>query len=360
MGIQDLDKPTDAGRPSPPEYLESPLAAEDCRPIPEKVDQTAVEHALGERIKELNCLYGIAGLVDRCGGSIDRLLGGVVELLPGSWQYPEVACAQVTFDGREYQTANYRPSRWRQAADLRVGSKVAGVVEVCYLRKQPIHDEGPFLKEERLLIGAVSERLGRAIDRIRAEQQLEVERAALRNMNIALKEVLARAQEEKADLRRAIQANVDKIVIPILDALESEVSYEQRKYLTLLRGNLEEITSPFADKLSRKFMRLTPTEIRICDMVRRGLVSKEISLLRGISLATVSRHREHIRRKLGLTNEPVNLATYLHTFMLEDPLEDAWQTEDQVNNGSTPQSPRQLAEPQLGRPDAGRDPVLRG
>ena len=53
-------------------------------------------------------------------------------------------------------------------------------------------------------------------------------------------------------------------------------------------------------------------------MIKNGLTTKEIAQLRHISIATVSRHREHIRKKLQIANKNINLATYLNTFMTED------------------------------------------
>ncbi|UCE35779.1 MAG: LuxR family transcriptional regulator, partial [Deltaproteobacteria bacterium] len=50
-------------------------------------------------------------------------------------------------------------------------------------------------------------------------------------------------------------------------------------------------------------------------MIRNGLQTKEIAELCSISLATVNRHREHIRRKLGITNSKRNLLTYLQSNM---------------------------------------------
>jgi DNA-binding CsgD family transcriptional regulator len=64
-------------------------------------------------------------------------------------------------------------------------------------------------------------------------------------------------------------------------------------------------------------MILTPVEVQTCNMIKNGLSTKEIAKLRGISPATVSRHREHIRKKLGITNKKVNLATYLNVLMAE-------------------------------------------
>jgi DNA-binding CsgD family transcriptional regulator len=64
---------------------------------------------------------------------------------------------------------------------------------------------------------------------------------------------------------------------------------------------------------------LTPMEVNICNMIRNGLRTKEIAQLRGVSAATINRHREHIRRKLKITNQQINLTTYLQSLMKPDP-----------------------------------------
>ena len=286
--------------------------------IESKREKARLEHFLKERVKELNCLYGISQLVEQRGGSLDELLQGIVELLPPSWQYPEVTCARITFESREYLTANFTPTRWRQTSTINIKDNEVGAVEVYYLEERKPIDEGPFLKEERFLINAIAERIGRIAQRIRAEQQLQTEHRALENMNITLREVLQKVQDEKREVGRAVQANVEKIVIPILYALRDVVSSGQAGYIDLLERNLSEIASPFVNKLARTFMSLSPAEIRICHMIKNGLSTKEIAKLRNLSPSTVSRHREHIRRKLGLTNKSVNLPTYLHTFMSAD------------------------------------------
>ena len=99
--------------------------------------------------------------------------------------------------------------------------------------------------------------------------------------------------------------------MPIVFELELEVTGRQRSYVTLLRRSLQEITSPFLSQIARDHVQLTPVEIAISTMIRNGLSTKEIAQLRCISPATVRRHRENIRRKLGLRNRKANLATYL-------------------------------------------------
>ena len=112
-----------------------------------------------------------------------------------------------------------------------------------------------------------------------------------------------------------IRDNVEKVLMPIIHELYMAVPRAQRKYVELLRDNLEEIASPFVNKLSQRFQSMTTTEIQVCNMIRSGLRTKEIAELRGVSPATISRHREGIRRKLGIANSDANLATFLQTNM---------------------------------------------
>ena len=48
-----------------------------------------------------------------------------------------------------------------------------GQVDVCYLEERPVSDEEPFLIEERQLITAIAQRLGRVIESNRAEEALK-------------------------------------------------------------------------------------------------------------------------------------------------------------------------------------------
>jgi diguanylate cyclase (GGDEF)-like protein/PAS domain S-box-containing protein len=132
-----------------------------------------LKRSLGEREKELQCLYGIARIAEKPGLTLDEIYQEVLELLPRSWQYPEVACAQIAIDGKEFKTSNYRETEWKQSADIKVHGMKAGMIVVGYLEGRLASDEGPFLKEERLLIDAIAERLGRITERKQAEKILQ-------------------------------------------------------------------------------------------------------------------------------------------------------------------------------------------
>jgi C4-dicarboxylate-specific signal transduction histidine kinase len=147
-----------------------------------KGQQSPVElrRALEERVKELNCLYGISRIVERGGGSVHTILQEVVNLLPSSWEHPEICCARIVLDGMEFETDNYSNTRWKQVAQLRVHGEPAGMVEVRYLEEKPTRAEGPFLAEERALLNEVAERISHLVERLRGEQLLLEREAELR------------------------------------------------------------------------------------------------------------------------------------------------------------------------------------
>ena len=267
--------------------------------------------ALKERLKELKCLYAISQLAERHGNSLPDLLNGIVRLLPPSWQYPDICQARLTLYDARYHTEGFQESRWGQAAPIRVRGEIAGLLEVFYLAKKPVLAEGPFLQEERDLIDAIAEHIGRMVEQFQVEQQSEVDRTALKEANAALKRVLGQIEEEKAEIYEAVRANVEKILMPTLRALASEIPAQQKGYVKLLQDQLNELTSPFVNRMSKSFSNLTPAEIEICDMIRNGMSTKEIAGLRHVAPATVSKQRERIRRKLDISRTDANLTTHL-------------------------------------------------
>nr|MDO8116409.1 Lrp/AsnC family transcriptional regulator [Candidatus Sigynarchaeota archaeon] len=111
------------------------------------------EHDLKERIKELNCLYGISKLSEDRDVSIHDLLEGVVtRLIPAAFQYPEVTVARITYDNAIYKTSNFKETRWKLSASSQAAGKSIQL-DVFYLQ------ENEFLVFETYLIKDVCNRL---------------------------------------------------------------------------------------------------------------------------------------------------------------------------------------------------------
>ncbi len=119
---------------------------------------------LEERVKELNCFYEILKILAKPSFSFDETIQEIVDLIPDSWQFPEITCVQVTIDDLKYKTKNFRITDWRLTSDIIVYDERSGTIDVCYLEETPESDVGPFLKEERNLINALAEQLGRIVE----------------------------------------------------------------------------------------------------------------------------------------------------------------------------------------------------
>ncbi len=138
-------------------------------------------HELGERIKELNCLYGLGKLVEKH-DSLEKIFQGTAELIPPSWQYPDLICARIIALGSKFESKNFRQTEWKQTAEITVHDRSVGKIEVFYTEQCPDADEGPFITEERNLINALSERLSRIIERKQAEEQVSEYQKQLQQM----------------------------------------------------------------------------------------------------------------------------------------------------------------------------------
>ena len=139
---------------------------------------------LRERVKELDCLYKIAEIVEESNTSLEYILRETASIIPESWQYPETCECRITLDAEIFQSDNFVETKWSQRCDIKVDNIVRGSVVVCYLDERPAIDEGPFLKEERRLIDAVAKRLGRVIERIQIQESLHSIKWMLSNKSL--------------------------------------------------------------------------------------------------------------------------------------------------------------------------------
>ena len=125
---------------------------------------------LSERIKELTCLYEISELSRQPDISLEKIIQGVVELLPPAWRYPEKTCARIVFDGIYYATSHFNKSDNRLSANIIVAGETRGMVQV-YSDGDSDRKESIFLKEERNLLDTIAVAVGLIIERKEAEKE---------------------------------------------------------------------------------------------------------------------------------------------------------------------------------------------
>ena len=140
-------------------------------------------HDLGERAKELGCLYAIDELARREGATIGEILEGTARLIPSTWQYPEIAESRIIYEGEKFAARATKGTEWRQAAEIVIDRTLVGSIEVYYSKPMPEEDEGPFLEEERKLLDSIAGRLAGIIKQKRAELALRESEARLQQLS---------------------------------------------------------------------------------------------------------------------------------------------------------------------------------
>jgi len=152
-----------------------PAAVErELRETTVRRERKRAEWQVRKRVKELGAFYRLSEIDERQGVTLEEMYEEMANILPESWQYPEVACARMVISDREFRTANFAESPWMQVAQVKVNDCVVGKLEVGYLVEKPREDEGPFLEEERDLIGAIAQRLGSITARRQVEHRERV------------------------------------------------------------------------------------------------------------------------------------------------------------------------------------------
>jgi PAS domain S-box-containing protein len=146
---------------------------------------------------------------------------------------------------------------------------------------------------------------------VKRERELEAKSHELGELNTALKVLLNQRERDKAELEDRLMVTVEGLVLPYVDELKKRrMDPREAACINILEANLRNILSPFANKLSSKYLNLTDREIRIADLIKEGRSSKEIADLLNVTDSSINIYRYRIRKKLGLKKQD-NLRTYL-------------------------------------------------
>ncbi|KAH3762231.1 hypothetical protein Pelo_5930 [Pelomyxa schiedti] len=170
-----------------------------------------VRSSIVEREKELACHMLLSHLLDTCQpvmqncGTVEtwKSLSEILALLPPAWQYPEVCCARLSWNGTTITTENFKQSPWFQSSDIVTYSpdcvkQKSGSIEVFYTELRPLiypktstdtvtpgklspstpqnpsakAELSPFMVEEQNLLNVVTERVGKFLSQVTVQQRI--------------------------------------------------------------------------------------------------------------------------------------------------------------------------------------------
>ncbi len=129
--------------------------------------------------------------------------------------------------------------------------------------------------------------------------------------NAALNEILAHIEEEKVKIKKQVAQTIDKVLMPSVNKLFDGNGSLSKYYCDQLKKNLQELSNSTGGIL-HAYSKLSPREVEICNLIKNGETSKEIANILNISIVTVNKHRERIRKKLVISNKHINLVSYLN------------------------------------------------
>jgi len=202
-----------------------------------------------------------------------------------------------------------------------INSDEAGPYEVTGIRKDgtefPMEIRGKMMKYSGkkvrvVAIRDITERKQAENELRKQKTELKIQSQHLQEVNSALKVLLKQRDKDKKELHESVVANVKELVAPCLAKLsQSKLDERQKSYISLAKANLDDIISPFIGNLSSKYLKLTPSEIQVANLIKHGKTTKEIAEVLCLSIETVKFHRKNIRKKIGINNRKANLRTYL-------------------------------------------------
>ncbi|HPZ07149.1 MAG TPA: sensor histidine kinase [Candidatus Eremiobacteraeota bacterium] len=180
-----------------------------------------LEHELKEGYKELMCIYNIFNIMEQ-ESNLEQIIQDIVNVIPSSWQYPDITCSRIMLEDREFKTRNFRETPYKQISNISIYGRNKGTVEIYYLEEKPLCYEGPFLKSERNLIKGISQTLGKIIERKRAEEEIKNSHKKLQEL-LELLQVIR--EEERKDIAREIHDELGQL----LTALKIDIKWLDKR-----------------------------------------------------------------------------------------------------------------------------------
>lgn len=144
------------------------------------------------------------------------------------------------------------------------------------------------------------------------DEALRAKASQLQEVNTTLKVLLKKRDEDKVIFQKQVMASINSLILPCVDTLrKTNLSDKQKKCVEMIDESINEIVSPFAQQVGLPLTGLTPTEIRVANLIRQGKKTKEIATLLDLSPRTIDSHRRSIRKKLGISKKNENLRSHL-------------------------------------------------
>jgi signal transduction histidine kinase len=167
-----------------------------------------IEHDLGERVKELECLYNISSEYDSM-QQLDTFFEKCTGIIEEGFQYPSDTIANIILNEKIYGRSNWSQKDITDliSAEVLVNKKKIGEIKVYITKGLDI------IEEERKLIDEVSHKFSKILEKREEEKNLEKQKKILTAKNEALSKITEECSQKREQLKTFIHAITDKIIV---------------------------------------------------------------------------------------------------------------------------------------------------
>ena len=121
--------------------------------------------ALGERVKELTCLHSISKLLQESDLDMDATFQKLVQIIPGSFQYPEFTQCRIDIQERSYISGDHRNTGNLLTENIMLGKEKVGSITI-----ELIQSDMEFLREEYDLLSSIAGAIGALYQKLQSEE----------------------------------------------------------------------------------------------------------------------------------------------------------------------------------------------
>ncbi len=184
-------------------------------------DLRRTTESLESRVRELFCLYSLSRLFEQPDIAFEALFLGTIEALGSAWHRHAALRARVTYGGNSWGAETAPAPGARMSADIRVGGARAGVLEAAAAAPSGEGDD-PFSEEDRRLLTAVADWLGRTIEHRLARDELMRTLKELERSNTELEQFAYVASHDLQEPLRMVASYVQLLEHRYKDRLEKD------------------------------------------------------------------------------------------------------------------------------------------
>ena len=120
-------------------------------------DLETAESNLKQKIKQLDCIYGIIKLIQNPNVTVNFILEGVVKRIQETYKFAKICGIKVSFDNNYYLSKNFSETQWSISERILIIDKELKIILYYFKKKEPLPTERVLLVEICKLLKAIFE-----------------------------------------------------------------------------------------------------------------------------------------------------------------------------------------------------------